>query len=244
MPTELAALLGKTFIERRDVKAVQNADGSYRPDRTPWTMSDIRDHLSGKVSLGHYLVSPEGKTRVIALDLDLVNHEVEVDGDLIVPRDIWRTDHELSDRLTMHLQLLATGFAVRLHKLTSLPVAVHYSGNKGLHVYALPGEGIGADVAMFMAQATMEHFGWEPSRGTNFFRDPSGTFPTVEVETFPKQASLEGKDLGNLMRLPLGINRKSGERTFFIKTSPPPTTFTEQDPETAMAGSDLPWTLG
>lgn len=37
------------------------------------------------------------------------------------------------------------------------------------------------------------------------------------METFPKQSSMEGKKYGNLMRLPLGVNRKNpSDPCFFV----------------------------
>lgn len=240
---ELAALLAKNFIQRRDVIAVQQSNGAYMPERRPFKMNDLRDHLEGRVSLGHYLVDPGGKTRVAAFDLDFIKDPVVVEGETLIPRDIWRTEHLLTPDLTRQIQLLATGLAIRLNKWTGSHVAISFSGNKGLHVYALPGEPIEAGDAMLALRATLEYFGWEPSRGNNFYRDPEGRFPFVEIETFPKQARIgdDPDSLGNLMRLPLGINRKTKQRTFFIRSGPPPTELTEWDPEAALSGEVLPW---
>ncbi len=237
----LAPLLGKYFIERRDVKAVQNRDGTYQPERTKFKASDVADHLSGARTLGHYLLAPGDTTRVIAFDIDLVKEVVpDPDGGEYSPRATWALNPERRPPLTRQLQLLACGLAMRLARQNEgLKVAILYSGNKGLHVYGLPGESIPAEIAVNAAHAVMRSFAWEPIRGNHFWRDAN--WPAIEVETFPKQTSLDGKDLGNLMRLPLGINRKSNEKSMFLRVGPPPTEFHEMDPTEALTGNGVPW---
>jgi hypothetical protein len=56
---------------------------------------------------------------------------------------------------------------------------------------------------------------------------------------FPKQDSLNGKDLGNLMKLPLGINRKTGNRSYFVRNDCPYDQLREVDPLVAMAGEAI-----
>src|SRR5688572_12362826 len=86
-------MLGKRFIERRDVKAVQFKDGHYEPDRTKFTMTDLRAHLAGERTYGHYLISDEDRCRIIAFDIDLpkkalLRHD---DGETLVDgcRELW-----------------------------------------------------------------------------------------------------------------------------------------------------------
>lgn len=38
-----------------------------------------------------------------------------------------------------------------------------------------------------------------------------------DMEVFPKQVQLTGKGLGNLVKLPLGIHRLTGKRSYFIE---------------------------
>ena len=59
---------------------------------------------------------------------------------------------------------------------------------------------------------------FQPDRGKNFYKIVGGApwAASVSVETFPKQDSLEGKKLGNLLRMPLGRNQKSPDPCFFV----------------------------
>jgi hypothetical protein len=64
-----------------------------------------------------------------------------------------------------------------------------------------------------------------PIRGDNFYKhtdqSPTTGFPLFTIEIYPKQDSIDNKNLGNLMRLPLGRNQKSPDPTFFVDLSAP-----------------------
>ena len=48
-------------------------------------------------------------------------------------------------------------------------------------------------------------------------------YPNFDLEVYPKQDSLADKDLGNLLRLPLGRNLKNpADPTFFLDLTTPP----------------------
>lgn len=222
MSTELAAMLGKRFIERRDTKAVQFRDGHYEPDRSTFTMTDLRAHLAGERTYGHYLISSEDRCRIIAFDIDLPKtcllgeppQLVEAIREMYLVPDFWG-----KAELNGLLFTAASNLAFRTRDLLGVPVAVSYSGGKGLHVYGFTGPVPSAE-AHDAALAVIASYGdlWAPFRGDHFWRydtDVEGdTGP--EIEVFPKQGSLDGKDLGNLLRLPLGVNRKTGQSGFFV----------------------------
>ena len=277
----IAAQIAKTFIARRDVKALQSRSGAYRPvvedpskphtsPRIPWTMGDLMAHVDGSKTFGHYILSKESTAKVFCFDIDLEQHvksedERPVKWDVLDPRDnetiiqregnarefwhperMWQWcstcgkgwyidfqpprcvdpdhEHDLGTgtnpdtmALTSILQQTAFALAAKANELLDIPVAVSYSGNKGLHVYGLVGEQPAADIRMAanLVLDAMDHYA--PSRGHVFFRDKRDGFDALSIEVFPKQDALEGKDLGNLIRLPLGINRKSGNRGYFLK---------------------------
>jgi hypothetical protein len=142
------------------------------------------------------------------------------------PREAW-TDRAHVGRSWMKYQLkmVASQLQKVIHDELRIHTAVAYSGGKGVHVYGFTGLVDAADAreAAQIVLDTMEV--WEPKRGHHFFRhkntDPIEGFPNLSVEVFPKQISLDGKDLGNLMRLPLGRNLKSPDPTFFIDMTSP-----------------------
>lgn len=157
--------------------------------------------------------------------------EVIVDGTGTGPnlRDLWmdRSRQAAPARAWFKYQMkhLAHIVAAKVVEL-DIPCAVAYSGSKGLHVYGFTGKMPAEEVreAALLVLDMLDEF--EPMRGKNFFRhkndDPFHGFQNFSIEVFPKQGSLDGKTLGNLMRLPLGVNWKNPkDPTFFVNMTGP-----------------------
>jgi hypothetical protein len=143
------------------------------------------------------------------------------------PRELWHDRSQLQARAWYKLKMMELA-----HKFTSacvelgVPTAAAYSGSKGIHVYGFTGNMPASEVreGALLALDIVGEF--EPSKGKNFYRhtnlDPITGYPTFELEVFPKQPTLEGKSLGNLVRLPLGMNHKSPkDPTFFLDLKAP-----------------------
>lgn len=246
---ELAHAVLETFVQRRDVYAVQHADGGYRPVHADLTVEMVEQHLAGVVTLGHYLLDADSLTRVICFDVDLEPEGLwmrypdfdHLPGGLTReqedawtagqvrsfpsrPRDDWR-DRAHPGR-AWYKQLLRTmgdALAYGMRSELGVDTLMTYSGSKGVHAYGLIGPmpaaeaRAGAALAMDTAGRVLGGT-FSPARGSNFYKMVDG--PTwagsVAVETFPKQDSLDGKKLGNLLRLPLGVNQKSPDPTFVV----------------------------
>lgn len=267
---ELAVLLGKRFIERRDVKARQFNDGSgWAPDRDKannnlkWNMTDLRHHVAGEMTFGHYMVSLEGNTKLFAFDIDLkkvgwtmpVYQEGEADEEKTTnldaepcnPREVWLdVNNPGRTWLTIQLRCCADSIAERTHKLFDVPVAIATSGCKGLHVYGFTGT-IPAEEARAAAITVLESFThpdgshwFVPTKGVNFYGRPEDERTNLEIEVFPKQDNLDQKEFGNLMKLPLGIHRKTGARSRFIRSDVPYEKLVTKD-ATAVLEGELPW---
>ncbi len=94
--------------------------------------------------------------------------------------------------------------------------ALSYSGGKGLHVYAFLDTMPAADARVIGREVLDSYVGvFRAVRGDSFFEGAT-SYRNVSLELFPKQDDLDGKDLGNLLRLPLGVNRKTGQAGFFV----------------------------
>lgn len=148
--------------------------------------------------------------------------------------------------MKLQFKLLANKLMKVINEELDLPCAAAYSGNKGIHVYGFTGYGTAHD-ARTGAQIVLDVLGeFEPTRGTNFFKhkndDPFEGYPNLSIEVFPKQDTLAGKDLGNLMRLPLGRNLKTKDPTFFIDMTTPLGELSPADPLWAIGEGALnPW---
>ena len=264
---ELVRHLGSRFIARKDVKAFQSDDGAWFPDRTPYVMQDFRDHLSGAKTLGHYMLDTESNCKLFALDIDLVKHSPECaertckgcpvtipnlviseDGNpvesgashYVLAREAFTSgdNEDVVRSLRIYLRCLAQGLAHRIHSQLDIPVAIATSGHKGLHVYGFTGL-MPAEACKQIAISILQGFNFEAFRGDNFWRHKF-EYQMLEVEVFPKQGSLDGKDLGNLMKIPLGIHRVTKQRAEFINTKATLDRFVTMDPHNALTG-DLPW---
>ena len=232
----IAKLLAGNFIERRDVKAIQLPNGDYQPHRTgpqpnyqdrpliPFDLQALTAHVDGTQTFGHYLVKPEVDTaRCFVLDIDLNKvsryHDPDLNMDAeIDPREVWAGPTTTVKRdLAIQLMVMASGLAFRASKLIGCKVIVAYSGNKGMHVIGCFDPGTPAEVVRSAGLLVLDSTkSFEPLRGNNFFKHTVG-FPSLDVEVFPKQGEVKADGYGNLVRLPLGINRKSGKKGFFLR---------------------------
>jgi hypothetical protein len=261
-------LLAQKFIARPDVKAIQHSNGSWSPhtvdgkkdsERIPWRREDLNRHLSGAQTFGHYMLSTDSKCKLFAFDVDLEQnrppeHQMafqgywpDEDGNLheFNPREAWLDRaHPSRNWSKYQLKMMASILMKAISEELEIPCAAAYSGGKGIHVYGFTGL-IDASGAREGAHIVLDAIGeFSASRGDNFYkwndRDPVTGYPNLSIELFPKQNSLEGKDLGNLMRLPLGRNLKSVDPTFFIDMRTPMSVMGPVDAEWALSTVN-PW---
>lgn len=235
---QIANAYAKFFIQRRDVKAVQSSTGSWRPIREVWTRQDLLDHVSGKSTYGHYILDSDSKCKLFVLDIDLnktgVYPEDPANADLwdqeqdryvgpeikFNPRNAWRDrSHPARSWIKFQINDLAHKLVNIATNTLEIPALAAYSGNKGFHVYGFTGV-VSADLAREGAQVVLDTLAdeWEYNKGAYYCnnKDTVAGFPNFSIEVYPKQDSLDGKDLGNLIRLPLGRNRKTSDPTFFM----------------------------
>lgn len=244
---DIPTLLAKKFIARQDVKAIQRPDGAWQPHTTDgrkdsprlkWTMGDLRKHVAGESTFGHYMLGNDSMCKLFAFDIDLEKNNPANDPNFVGTwvdsegqvhafdaRESWLDRrHPSREFQKIHLMMMAYALASTIRTELDIPVAAAYSGNKGLHVYGFTGPMPASDVreASRIVLDLFQH-DMEPTRGENFWRmknrhdDLTDGLRNLTIEVFPKQDSLDGKDLGNLMRLPLGKNLKNpGDPTFFI----------------------------
>ena len=261
MSEELENLIAQRFIQRRDVKAVQFNNGAWSPDyklehpgkHLPlgWERDHLSAHLAGNRTYGHYILDADDLCRVITFDIDLVDgigtfcvNNVEDENDnavnIVNPREVWQRRESLEARnwFKYQMKMLATRFCGAFIEM-GLPTAAAYSGSKGVHVYGFvdPMKAQDAHEGALLALDMIDEF--EPFKGKHMFihrnPDPWQGYRNFTVEIYPKQESLQGKTLGNLLRLPLGRNLKSDDPTFFLDLTTPMAVFQpHENPETLL----------
>lgn len=249
---EIAKLLAGRLIERRDVKAIQFSKGyaphvvdpkADTPEYLPVTLKDLIDHVEGRKSYGHYVVSTAGTCRMFAFDIDLEKQAKVLSPQMklvdINPREIWAGPPcEWRKLLAKDLQQLTFALASQVKETLGLQVLVAYSGNKGMHVIGLLDPGTPAEDARLLAVEVLDQLGETVAvRGDNFFKCKA--YPSLSIETFPKQEAIQQGGFGNLMRLPLGINLKSNKPAFFLDASELPNRAKVDDPLLALQKGSL-----
>ena len=163
----------------------------------------------------------EDAPKEINLDKWAENQMVVTDCDpLALWRDRSRTAAPARAWFKYQMKMLS---AILLSKCqeAGIECAAAYSGSKGVHVYGftdrMPAKEV-RDAALLVLELTDE---FQPAKGKNFYKhtnnDPVHGFSNFSIEVFPKQDTLDGKSLGNLVRLPLGVNHKNAkDPTFFL----------------------------
>lgn len=274
---DIAKLFAKLMISRPDVRAVQIANGEYRPQHQPFNMTALLDHIEGRQTFGHYQVNADDQVKFFCFDIDLNKNgslpvtqngagqffgfqDLKTDDPKGAPlREYWGSRKPGAGRnfLKLRMKMMANQLMSAINKELEIPTAATYSGSKGVHVYGFTGKTTAALARQgaLITLAALQHSNmghWELSRGQNFFKyvghdnpaDPSTNGSQFGLEVYPKQDTVEGKEkgLGNLLRLPLGINRHSpkGDKGFFLDMRTALTEFTPRDAVEALTTSN-PW---
>ena len=158
------------------------------------------------------------------------------DGEEIDPREVWAgPDSPAKRSLALQLRVMTESLARRCDRVLGVKVMATYSGCKGMHVYACLDRGTQASEARDAADMVLDSFDGliVPDHGKNFFKHAEA-FTALSIERFPKQTEVSAGGFGNLVRLPLGVNKKSGKRGFFLDLNTPQDKFLLDDPLKAL----------
>ncbi|MDI9631255.1 MAG: CRISPR-associated primase-polymerase type A1 [Acidobacteriota bacterium] len=162
----------------------EGGEGGYSPVREPFTPAVARRHLLGAITVGVYPVRHDGTVLFLAFDLDIARRAISAA----------RGKVDESRRL----RRLVADEALRLGAVLAelgLPALLEDSGYKGRHLWLLLNEPIAADTARRL--------------GLLFAQAHGPAARELQIEVFPKQAD-PGTGLGNLIKLPLGLHRRTG----------------------------------
>jgi hypothetical protein len=185
------------FRGRPDVFARQWYDEEtdtqgYVPVRRPMLASDVQDHLRGNRTYGIYLLDQDSRAWVGVIDVDLVPS--------LRGRKLTRDEYDRRTREETYL-------VERLSELSSeegLPCVAEFTGGKGYHFWYPFEEPVSAASVRAALRAVVAKI--------------EGDLSCFQLEVFPKQDTLSGKSLGNLVKLPLGVHRATGKPSFFLLT--------------------------
>ena len=186
-----------TFGGREDVYARQwfnpkTGQGGYAPVREPLTPRVLRQHFAGDVTLGVYPIRLDGTCLFCAIDLDL---QRSVLADAQRHREVaQRVRQELAEATDVLRQMCAT---------LGITPLVEDSGYKGRHFWIPLSEPLHAGRLVALGRALLSRL--QPQ-----------VPPSFSLEWFPKASRPGSKGLGNLIKLPLGIHRRTGRRSSLL----------------------------
>jgi len=161
----------------------------YSPVHSPIDNSLVVSHLDGDITLGLYFVRVDNTVLLGCIDFDMMKTVMESE------------DEEKKKKTRSELEEYVKKTA-GVCKEASVPYLLEDSGNKGYHIWFFFKGGIEAKIARNFLKAITQKAG-EPPKG-------------VHYELFPKQDKVSSDGLGNLVKLPLGIHRKTGRRGLFV----------------------------
>jgi len=184
----------KIFSGREDCFARQWVDKKegkqgYVPVRRPMEPRDLEDHLKGVKTYGIYLLRSDATVTTAVMDVD-VNRKFR-EGKLS------REDREILRREGAYIMKRIRDMS----EAAGCAPLVEFSGGKGFHFWFILDRPIPAGQAK----------NWLNPIREALYRDLSA----FSLEVFPKQSSLSGKGMGNLVKLPLGVHRVTGKRSYF-----------------------------
>lgn len=194
----LAAFGGREDVYARQWYSPAKGQGGYSPVREPLTVRQLRQHFLGDVTLGVYPIRLDGTCVFCALDVDLRRDALE---EASRRRELARL---------VRAELRETTMAVsRALREAGLPHMVEDSGYKGRHFWFLLQAPEPAATLVALGRAVLDIV--TPHLG-----------PHLAAEWFPKAARPGNKGLGNLIKLPLGLHRRTGRRSCFLDESGAP----------------------
>jgi len=195
-PTE-AQLIHFTalFSGREAVYARQwvspTGNAGYTPIHEPVTILVAKNHILGHHTIGVYQLRLDNTVNFIAFDIDIAKAALARG---ITDRKIWERQVQSAHKLACQLLDIAASM--------EFPLYLEDSGFKGRHLWLFLERPVPAKAAKRFAEGLASRLPPPP--------------PGVHLEIFPKQAYDSGEGLGNLIKLPLGIHRKTGRRGVFI----------------------------
>jgi len=189
------SLFSSLFQGRRDYFAYQWVDEKGRrgfyPVNRSLSREELKNHLSGKKTLGLYLLDDEDCVSLSVIDIDINQKallEYAKDEQEIIK--LYRLTHHDAARITSVCDDLG------------IPVLIEDSGYKGRHLWFFFDTPIPAKLARLLLNFIAERAG-KPSSG-------------IHWEVFPNYNKLKGKGYGPLIKLPLGIHKRTNRRCLFL----------------------------
>jgi group II intron reverse transcriptase/maturase len=189
------SLFSSLFSGRRDFFAYQWVDEKGRrgfyPVNRSLSQEELKNHLSGKKTLGLYLLDNEDRVYLSVIDIDIDQKAL--------------LEYAKDEKETKKLHHLTHQDALRIVSVCDdlkIPMLIEDSGYKGRHLWFFFATPIPAKLARKFLKFIAGRAG-KPSGG-------------IHWEIFPNCDRVKGKEFGPLIKLPLGIHKRTNRRCLFL----------------------------
>jgi len=176
------------FQGREDYFAIQ-ATNSYKPVNEKFSENYLEKHLNKFATFGVYVLTKDSKCNFVCIDIDIPKSELE---------SIDFKDHQLKFKYLKHSLLKILKVFINELEIDTNSILLEETGGRGYHIWLFFEGPIAGNNAVKLYYIIKN-------------------FIEFDFEFFPKQPSLDGKKLGNLIKLPLGIHQKYGSNSVFFK---------------------------
>jgi len=187
------------FRGREDAYARQSsADGKTRftPCTGPLTPELVRDHLAGRETLATYLIRQSGRIGHLVLDMDVAASPGRPAAQSLPSAS------ELEAVARFAAELL------RICREVGLPTTLEDSGRRGRHLWIFFTEPVPPDRARRLGHLLALRAGF-PRSG-------------IRLEILPRHSDWPGPELGDAVKLPLGVHPLTGRRCFLLDAAGEP----------------------
>jgi len=183
------------FKGRSDIYGCQWIDDrgrrGFHTKEAPLTPEVIRSHLAGENTVGLYLVDEKDQVHLAVIDID-IDHQALAE---------YAGDESRLNELYQLTQKGATDIAAICDEL-GVPVIIEDSGYKGRHLWFFFKTSISAKLARRFLRFICDKAG-KPRAG-------------IHREFFPYCDRVKTSGYGPLVKLPLGIHKRTNRRCFFL----------------------------
>jgi hypothetical protein len=163
----------------------------YVPVKEPVSFNTMKDHLLGNQTIGIYQLDMNNEVKFMAFDIDVLKYAQKQFSENKKFREfIIKSMNEISN----HIKALLNPYQIYVN--------FEWSGSKGYHGWILLKEKMNARIAWLFVNKVVKQITIEGV--------------PIAIEVFPKQGKINSDQLGNLIKVPLGIHLKTGEKCWFL----------------------------
>ena len=170
----------------------------YRPiGRMDLSPDIVRKHLNAEETYGAYCITPQGSCKFLVIDFDV---ETVIAKQAIARPGDKKAKEKLNEALLAIQDIVREVINSASEKLMidRSQLLIERSGSKGYHVWMFFHEPVDAVQAFKLTRILADELGLN------------------DYELFPAQSAADDKSPGSLIKLPLGIHRKTGDRCLFL----------------------------